>query len=161
MARDEHERENLLKEATALVERVQVQLANWPQKITAGFRRDGCFSVFFGADPVYHFNSRCELRRAYIAGHLIKAEQGRLVALERRRAAGRVELVRHVFDETDTKTLLSCAEEQLTALGVSLTTSCVQSVQQVPASADVVGRMLAWLESCPLPIKVAHRPHAR
>ncbi len=70
MARDESSREDLLREATALVERIElVPHATDPliaasdlfdKHIVAGFRRDGALSVFFGEDPVYHFNAEGE-----------------------------------------------------------------------------------------------------
>ena len=70
MARDESDREDLLREATALVERIELAPADAAddEHIVAGFRRDGALSIYFGADPVYHFNSAGELRRAYCDG---------------------------------------------------------------------------------------------
>jgi hypothetical protein len=73
MARDETKREDLLAEATALVERIQI-VSQSAGTITAGFRANGALSLFFDEDPAYHFNSAGELRRAYCAGLLIKAD---------------------------------------------------------------------------------------
>src|SRR4051794_11841558 len=98
MARHESDREDLLREATALVERVELTMAGSEEPIVIGFRRDGSCSMFFGADPVYQFNTQAELRRAFREGRLVKAEGGRLVALERRREAGQLVLLRHALD---------------------------------------------------------------
>src|SRR3954469_16416273 len=105
MAREESGREDLLREATALIERIELRprttdlsiaasnLSDEP--IVAGFRRDGALSIFFGEDPVYQFNAGGELRRAYFSGKLLKATRGRLVALERVRTEHEVQLMRN------------------------------------------------------------------
>src|SRR6188472_3162282 len=107
MARDESNREDLLREATALVERIELlpQSAGAAQSlnlaegepVVVGFRADGALSAFFGADPVYQFNAEGELRRAYVSGLLFKAAQGRLISLNRVRTASEVQLVLHAL----------------------------------------------------------------
>src|SRR5437867_13443850 len=92
MSRQESDREDLLREATALVERIELRLSQQPDSIVAGFRRDGSASFFFGQSPVYQFNSRCELRRAYVGGLLYKVDNGKLVEMRRERTANAVEL---------------------------------------------------------------------
>src|SRR6186997_1242741 len=94
MARRESEREDLLREATALVERAELTLEGSEEPIVVGFRRDGSASFFFGVDPVYQFNAACELRRAFVGGLLYKAERGRLVSLSRQRTMESVALFR-------------------------------------------------------------------
>ena len=53
MARQEQEREDLLREAVALVERIEVQTAREQGTVVIGFRRDGAASVYFD-DPDGH-----------------------------------------------------------------------------------------------------------
>ncbi len=81
MAHEEQDREDLLAEAVALVERVEIELPDGGGHVIAGFRRNSCGSVYFDADPAYHFNSRHALRRAFVGGRLLKAERGCLVVL--------------------------------------------------------------------------------
>src|SRR5213595_680144 len=100
-ARHESDREDLLREATALVERIELQIAGFDQPIVCGFRRDGSASFFFGPDPVYQFNTDCQIRRAFVGGKILKAEAGRLVALSRVRAASEVSLLRHELTENE------------------------------------------------------------
>src|SRR5687767_11977524 len=95
LAASESDREDLLREATALVERAELKLPGFVDPVVIGFRRDGSASFFFGADPVYQFNSAGELRRAYIGGLLYKAEQGRLIGLSRERSQTETALIRH------------------------------------------------------------------
>ena len=90
MARDQSSREDLLREATALVERIELRIAgpmsvkhDRDDHVVVGFRANGSASFFFGEDPVYQFNSAGQLRRAYCGGLLIKAAHGRLVSLQR------------------------------------------------------------------------------
>ena len=53
MARLEEDREDILQEATALVERVELEIENLEDPVVVGFRRDSGPAFFFGADPVY------------------------------------------------------------------------------------------------------------
>ena len=78
MSRTEQDREDLLREATALIERVELRVSGWSESVVAGFRRGGQASFFFGADLVYQFNAALQLRRGFHNGQLIKAEDGRL-----------------------------------------------------------------------------------
>jgi len=158
MSRTELDREDLLGEATALVERVEVVVADWP-RVVVGFRRDGAASVFFGADPVYQFNADGALRRGYCDGRLIKADGGRLVSLERRRQANVVELVREEWSEERAAAWLDDASQRLTSLYKRLLEGGFQTTGQVPADADVLGRVLRWLPSLPQPLRVAQRPN--
>ena len=73
MARNQSDREDLLREATALVERAELRISGWSEPVVVGFRRGGGASLFFGGKEVYQFNAGGELRRAFVAGRLIKA----------------------------------------------------------------------------------------
>src|SRR4051812_13576909 len=111
MAREESSREDLLREATALVERIELIPDSSGEltgtRIVAGFRRDGALSIFFGDDTVYQFNAASELRRAYCDGKLFKAARGRLAALKRVRTEHELQLVRHDLSETEQATFLA------------------------------------------------------
>src|SRR5262245_26728992 len=105
MAREESEREDLLREATAFVDRIELALPSASRAtsahVVAGFRRDGGLSIFFGDDPVYQFNAAGELRRAYFDGNLVKAVNGRLASLSRIRTGSEVQLVRHDLSDAE------------------------------------------------------------
>src|SRR3954453_924358 len=109
MARTESDREDLLREATALVERVELQVDGLEQPIVVGFRRDGSASFFFGAEAVYQFNSAGEFRRGYIDGLLYKAERGSVIALERERSETAVNLRRIELSAQQTDAILAKA----------------------------------------------------
>jgi len=146
MARDESSREDLLHEATALVERIEiVPRTSNPQHIVAGFRSDGAFSIFFGEAPVYQFNAKGELRRAYIDGKLLKATQGQLAALQRVRTPTEVQLVRHQLSRDEEAAFLSQMDERLRHLFELINANMLEVVGQVPPDIDVLSRLKTWL----------------
>lgn len=159
MARQEHDREDLLAEATALVQRVELRAGG--EVLVAGFRRDGSASLFFGADPVYQFNSRGQLRRAFVDGRLLKADRGRLAALTRSRTATEVALVRHDLDATQTAALLGALAVRLAGLRDALARGSFAVLRQVPADEKVVGRLADWLASLPTEIHIASSPRVQ
>jgi hypothetical protein len=161
MARNQADREDLLREATALIERAELRIPAESESIVAGFRRDGSASFYFGSDPVYQFNSAGELRRAYVAGRLLKAEQGRLVALTRERTASEVALVRCDLPQAEQDKLLRHAQSRLQSLAAALIAGEFRLIGQVPARGDVVARLRQWLRAPAGEIVVARRPNVR
>jgi hypothetical protein len=162
MARQETDREDLLREATALVERIELAPPGGTEAehIVAGFRRQGAWSVYFGADPAYHFNPAGELRRAYIDGLLYKAQDRRLVALERVRAEREVQLVSRTLSEDAQCAILAALCDRLSDLAQRLADDELTTIGQVPSEADVRGRVARWLTENK-EIRVATQPHAR
>jgi len=141
MAREEADREDLLREATALVERVELRTTVEREPITAGFRRDGSLSLFFGADPVFQFNTAGELRRAFQGDKLLKAERGRLVELTRVRTTDETQLWRTELDARAAAELLSEMGRRMAGLAEALAGGRFEIVGQVPENVDVVGRL--------------------
>lgn len=164
MAREESDREDLLREATALVERVELQLtgeaAALPQPVVAGFRADGCASFYFGADPAYHFNTDRQLRRAYCRGQLFKANDGTLVAMRRVRTEGQVQLQSRVLNtdqqEDFCRDLLTHCDQLL----ATLRDGNYQIEGQVPNEGSVVKRVKEWLTRLDT-VQIAPVPNAR
>jgi hypothetical protein len=162
MARQESDREDLLREATALVERIELAppAASEADHIVAGFRREGALSLYFGADPAYHFNTAGELRRAYIDGLLYKAQDARLVSLERVRTDEEVQLLSRQLGGDQQQSILDSMTQRLTQLARQIEAGELRIVGQVPVDADVLGRVASWLKSHDQ-ITVAARPNAR
>ena len=160
MAREESDREDLLREATALVERVELAPARGGDPIVVGFRSTGALSVFFGGDTAYHFNSDRELRRAFVDGLLFKSEQGRLVSLKRIRQDHEVQLIRRELSPVSQAAFLATMQATLADLARKIDERQLSVVGQVPAEADVVVRALEWLR-IESPIVIAQSPHAR
>jgi hypothetical protein len=146
MARDESDREDLLREATALVERIELSLlASGGHSVVIGFRANGAVSIFFGSDPVYQFNAAGELRRAYCDGLLFKARQHRLISLRRVRQPDQVQLVSHDQTDAEQRNFMNRMKELLRDLVGDLEYGRYRVVGQVPAEADVLQRVRDWL----------------
>lgn len=161
MARQEHEREDLLREAVALVERAELRVAGWSETVVIGFRREGAASVYFGAEPAYHFTSDGALRRAYAHGLLYKAEHGQLASMRRQRLTGEVQLIRHDLTEVETVEFLQQVETRVAKLRDRLRAGQFELVGQEPGAGDVVGRIARWLDALQLPPVVARSPRSR
>jgi hypothetical protein len=158
MPRQESDREDLLLEATALVERVELTAADRVAPIVAGFRSDCSLSIFFGAEPVYQFNSAGELRRAYANDQLLKALQGRLVALRRERHGDEVQLLRHELDAAEQLSFLDEMSARLGKFACDIDTGFLRIAAQVPQHCDVLSRVRSWLGDHPNP-SIAQRPN--
>jgi hypothetical protein len=166
MARQESAREDLFAEATALVERAELVPANTSGDIAAdaaepivvGFRRSGAASVFFGQDAAYHFNSANELRRAYLAGRLYKADRIRLAVLDRQRTADAVQLLRHDLNSEETVEFLHHLHRRLDYLRTALFAQGLKVSRQAPEGQDLAARVADWLATLPEQIAVARNP---
>jgi hypothetical protein len=160
MARDEQDRENLLAEATALVERVSLQIEGNTDVVLIGFRADDSASIYFGSEPVYQFTSDGRLRRALVDGLLFKAEHGRLVSLTCQRGANVVQLVRHELDERATRDFLADMRASLEALHHALCKGSVIVTGQVPEGTDLAARVRCWLDEYAGRPRIASSPRA-
>ena len=94
MARVETDRDDLLREAVALVRRMELRAMPGNPVIVVGFRPTGWLSIYFDADPMYQFDELGRLRRAYIDGLLYRSEGSVLAQLERQRSEAETTLVR-------------------------------------------------------------------
>jgi hypothetical protein len=159
MSRIESDREDLLREATVLVDRAELRVAGEPEPVTIGFRKGGSLSVYFGADPVFQFNEEGELRRAYVEGLLYKADRGRLVALRRERNEHEVVLQRIELSPAQSSDFLEAMESRLHRLHLALEEQVYELLGQVSTTADVLSRATAWLATKKRPFVVASRPN--
>lgn len=155
MARQEHAREDLLAEATALVERAEFLLRRIVEPIVIGFRRNGAASVYFGQDEAYHFDSAGRLRRAFFAGRLYKADRGRLASLDRRRTDEAVELQRHDLTEAETAQFLDRMQRQLGELKSAAAAGKLDWQRVVPDSGETRRKIVEWLANLPEKIEIA------
>lgn len=161
MTRQEHDRENLLEDATAYARRIEFRTPTGGE-LFVGFRTGGAASVYLDQDPVYHFTSSGELRRAYVAGQLIKANRGQLVSMRRERTGGEVQLVSHVMSDERAQQLLDQICHALAEAAKQLERQELVVVGQVPDDADVQGELRQWLaERLASPLAIARSPRAK
>lgn len=159
MPREEHEREDLLAEAKALVERVALRVEGDAEDIVVGFRSGGSASIYFGATRVYQFTSVGQLRRAMVGDLLFKAERGKLVSLRRHRSEQAVVLLHDDLDAEGMRWFWQDMQSCLDKLRGALLAERFTLVGQVPETSDVVGRVRAWLGEFAGKITIAHSPH--
>jgi hypothetical protein len=169
MAQQESPREDLLREATALIERLELvpragsssrpESHNSDSPIVAGFRAGGGLSIFFGEDPAYHFNAAGELRRAYVDSLLYKAINGELVSLSRIRSAEQVELRSHKLSAPEQAAFIQRISKRLSDLVTDIAANSIVAREQVPPDNDVLDRLRTWLANH-LDLQIASRPNA-
>ena len=131
MALQEADREDLMKEAVALIRRVEWQLPD-NTIVTAGIKANGDWSVYFDSDPVYHFDAQHGLRRAFVAGRLYRSQGTTLSALTRHRTPTTTELERHDLTPEELTNFLSNLQTRLESLHSVLVTKQVTTIRQVP-----------------------------
>lgn len=161
MARQESDREDLMREATALVERAEFRVPGESEPVVFGLRREGAASFFFGPDPVFHFNSRYELRRSYVGGDLIKAEHRRAVRLRRVRTESETQLQRSELSPEETAALLHLLQTRLAHVRASVEARQIEVVAAHPPGADLTARLQEWLAAAPAEIALAARPNVQ
>lgn len=160
MAKVEQDREDILREATALSPRAELRSPEFPENIVFGFRSTGGLSLFFGADPVYQFNSEGELRRAYVGGALFKSVKGRLQRLDRKRTANEVNLIQSELNKAEEAAFLEFLESHCRRLVTSLDAGRYELLAEVPIASNAIERLRAALANLSSPPKVAARPNA-
>lgn len=104
MARNEADKEDLIADATALIERAEYCHAHTHSTdkiVTVGFRRDDSLSLYFDQDPFYQFTSDGLLRRAYENGFLYRSQQDTLSKLNRIRNAQQTTLNKTDLNSTE------------------------------------------------------------
>lgn len=125
MTRNESDKEDLIKDATAMVDRAEfsaVSAVENPIIVTAGFRKDSSLGLYFAQDPFYQFAPDGLLRRAYENGFLYRSQTTTLARLNRTRTAQQTTLNRNDLNPTELQGFrcrmtarLQCFVEQLEA----------------------------------------------
>ncbi|MEC7501226.1 MAG: hypothetical protein VX970_05820 [Planctomycetota bacterium] len=152
--------EDLLADATALVQRAKLELPPENDPVVFGFRNNGALSLFFDPEVAYHFNEQHQLRRVFLHGERYKAEQGRLVCVTRIPGLRNVRLESTPIKPPQLKHILSVLDEQLRDLEALLKDGNYRIIGQVsPSGNNIVER----LQNC-IPEMMRHQialsPHA-
>jgi hypothetical protein len=146
MARHEADREDLIREATALRRRVELRVPGEAESVVAGFRSDGSLSVYFGADPVYHFDPHGRLRRAFVGDRLYRTQGETLARLTRVRSETVTELRRHDLDPRELDEFVAAMRSRLRRLCDALADNTATVVRQVPAAEPIAADLREQIE---------------
>jgi hypothetical protein len=158
MSRFESDREDLIRDATALRERCELAVVQEPDAVVVGFHRDGRMSIYFGADPVYQFDAEGRLRRAFVEGLLYRSQGTTLSRLERVRQETVTQLARDDLDDPACEAFLDSMRGRLESLFEEVESGRAHVLRQVPVDADVLGRIA---KSLPPTLKCALAPSLR
>lgn len=131
MARDESDREDLIREATALRNRVEWQIPDESELVFAGVRSNGSLAIYFGPDPVYQFSLDGGLRRAFADGFLYRTQGTTLARLVRRRSSQETVLHRSNLNSSELSQFLSSMDEKLIRLMQSIADGSATKIRSV------------------------------
>jgi len=143
MALHEEDKEDLMRDAVALRNRIEWDVPDEPHAVVTGLRADRSLSVFFGQDPVFHFNPAGQIRRAFVNGFLYRAQGQTLARLARERTPTETLLVRNDLEAEKLDEFLISMRGRLRNLAAALETqtACpLRSVcdDEVPSDFDAV-----------------------
>lgn len=111
----------MMQEAIALIRRIEIRArtenlvpqwleATFTEPVIMGYRANGWFSIYFGADPMYQFDDRFRLRRAFVEGLLYRTQGTTLAELNRQRTESETVLLRRDLSQEE---LTSFCEQML------------------------------------------------
>lgn len=133
MSRQEADREDLYQEIRALTPRAEIQIDPEGEIVTAGSRAaTGGWSIYFGADPAYHFDASGGLRRAYAEGLLYRTQGATLARMKRQRTAAEVQLVRHDLSEAEVTAFIGAMRGRLRSLRDAVQQGRAKVLRQEP-----------------------------
>ena len=165
MAKQKQDKEDILREATALVNRVELKLdgkGESDDSVFVGFRRDGAVSFFYGSEPVYQFNNQHAFRRGYYQSTMLKAEQGKLVQLTRSREGEQLVLLRREYNEQQTVEFCEEMRQNLLNLLAAIRSEKYELIGFVVEDNTVEQLLIQvadWIENHAGQIRVANVPN--
>ena len=146
MARNSADRDDLMAELVTLAPRVAFTVPDVADEIVAGRRNDGRWSIFFGGDPVYHFDPDHRLRRAFVDGLLYRSEGATLARLTRQPTAESTVLLRHDLTASELNVFLMQMRLALGTLLNCLRGGRVTMREVVPIASEYLGELADSLQ---------------
>ncbi len=147
MAQHEEDREDLMREAVALPDRVELSVDGFESLITIGFRSNSAMSIFIGQDPVYQFDPEGRLRRAFVDGLLYRSQHTTLAMLKRERTETQTLLLRTDLADDALLKFRETMRRSLELLAQKLESAAFRVVRSVPESVPHVHRIQTALVS--------------
>jgi hypothetical protein len=138
VARIELDREDLMRDAAALRQRVELLVDGFSEPVFAGFKSNGSLSVYIGQDPVYQFDRDGRLRRAYAAGLLYRTQGTTLATLRRERTETETVLVRRDLSVAQCEAFLAEMRDTLGSLLESLQSGRFTVQAMIPETGGVL-----------------------
>ena len=143
MNREESDREDLIREAVAMPERVEFIVPGLDDRVTIGFRPTGAMSVFVGQDQVFQFDPEGRLRRAFVNGFLYRSQHTTLARLQRVRTHDVTQLLRTDLNADELAAFRTAMTERLSCIADAIRNDIVDLIRSVPAYLDLRSRIAA------------------
>jgi hypothetical protein len=155
MARRSSDREDLMAELVTFSPRVSLLVPEFSAEIVAGRRTDGRWAVFFGGDPVYHFDADGRLRRAFVGDNLYRSQGQTLARLTRQVSDTETILLRHDLDEAELTEFQSRACDLFDCLLQAISAQKITIKEVAPPEADFLPELALLIQNvivnqCPL-----------
>lgn len=144
MPRQEHDKEDLIADATVLVDRAEYRLPGSLLNgclVTAGFRASDQLSVYFEQDPFYQFDPDGRLRRGLEDGYLYRSQTSTLARMHRERDKNQTMLVRHDLTVPELAAFRQRMLQRLSSFLKALAAANVTRERHVLVSADFEPRL--------------------
>ncbi len=144
MARSPHRREDLLAEATAMTARGEFCWEGEAEECVIGFRDSGAASIYFGEQPVLHFDPRGRLRRMFHQDQQILACNGHLQWRKRAGEGARMEGRLEPLDPGFESRLLGELSDRLARLLAAVAAGDVRWGRTTVPEEQLCSRVAKW-----------------
>ena len=151
------DREDLLTEAVALIRRVEFLSPTFKAVSVAGFRENGSFSLYIGAGTVYQFNDQAEFRRGFLNGEILKAEDGKIIALKKLTNGPGFQSI--IWPDYTMAAFLQQVRTHLFSLKADWSVGNLDVLRQVPSDQGVMEEVVEWVTRLPLTLMIAQQPN--
>ena len=131
MARNEQDREDLVREATGLKNRIEWNVPGEPEPVVTGLKSSGNLSLYFGQDPVYQFDVAGQLRRAYVNGFLYRTQGTTLARIHRERTEAETSLMRYDLTPNELSDVLTSMTARVASLREALASGRATELRRV------------------------------
>ncbi len=135
-----------MREAVALLPRLELRIPGQEGPIVAGFRRDGCLSLYFAGDPLYQFDAQGRLRRAFVGGKLFRSQGDVLAELTRVRTDCQTVLARRDLNREEFAQFVDEMLTRLSHLAAALAQQPPPLLRQIPSDESIIPRLQQALE---------------
>ncbi len=166
MAKQTHDREDLLRDGTAMPVRGRFLVGT--VEVVVGFRSKGQVSLYWDQDPVFQFDELGQLRRVFFDATRFKAQDGRLVRMAQASdqaapSVGRLRLAGELISDSDQRRILQrlsdCLQQMEQAFANPSADHGIDTLRCVGANQrDFVFRVRNWLTSLRQPLTISHGP---
>ena len=146
MARHESDREDLIREATALKRRIECRLPGDGETLVGGFRSNGWLSIYFSSDPVFHLDAGGRLRRAFVGGILYRTQGNTLARLTRVRGESVTELQRDDLNPIELSEFLTAMRTRLMRFIEAFDGRNVEVIRRVPDDDEILPDLVAAIQ---------------